>query len=72
MKYDFVFKMKVVQEYLNANSGSEFLSKKYNISSHKSLLMWNYAYNEFGSEGLMRKLQNKKRESSTASEDHSN
>lgn len=30
-KYSYEFKMKVVQEYLDGNSGSEFLSKKNTI-----------------------------------------
>ncbi|WP_246565457.1 helix-turn-helix domain-containing protein [Tissierella carlieri] len=57
-KYSYEFKMKVVQEYLAGKGGFAFLSEKYNISSTRDLQKWVSAYNQFGSDGLMRKRKN--------------
>ena len=57
-KYSYEFKMKVVQEYLAGKGGFAFLSEKYNISSTRDLQKWVSAYNEFGSDSLMRKRKN--------------
>lgn len=57
-KYNYEFKMKVVQEYLTGKGGYPFLSKKYNIPSKRDLEKWVAAYNELGSDGLMRKRKN--------------
>ncbi|MBU5310603.1 transposase, partial [Tissierella carlieri] len=57
-KYSYEFKMKVVEEYLAGKDGFAFLSEKYNISSTRDLQKWVSAYNQFGSDGLMRKRKN--------------
>lgn len=59
-KYSFEFKMKVVQDYLQGQGGSGYLSKKYGIgnSDHKQVMKWIKAYQTFGAEGLMRSRKN--------------
>ncbi len=57
-KYNFEFKMKVVQEYLSGEGGVAFLSKKYSIPSKRDLRKWIAVYNEFGADGLIRKRKN--------------
>lgn len=57
-KYSYEFKKKVVQEYLDGKGGVTYLSKKYNIASKRDLQKWISAYNEFGSDGLIRKRKN--------------
>jgi len=57
-KYNFEFKMKVVQEYLSGEGGVAFLSKKYSIPSKRDLGKWIAVYNEFGADGLIRKRKN--------------
>ena len=53
-KYSFEFKKKVVLEYLDGKGGTEYLSKKYRISSKEQLRNWINAYRAFGDEGIMR------------------
>ena len=53
-KYSFEFKKKVVLEYLDGKGGTEYLSKKYRISSKEQLRNWINAYKAFGDEGIMR------------------
>lgn len=57
-KYDFEFKQKIVQEYLNGEGGYFYLSKKYNIPSIM-LEKWVASYKAFGKEGLLRSRQKK-------------
>ncbi|MGX7348858.1 IS3 family transposase [Dolosicoccus paucivorans] len=53
-KYSFEFKKKVVLDYLDGKGGTEYLSKKYRISSKEQLRNWINAYRAFGDEGIMR------------------
>ena len=59
-KYSFEFKMKVVQDYLQGQGGSGYLSRKYGIgnSDSKQVMKWIKAYQTFGAEGLMRSRKN--------------
>lgn len=54
-KYTLDFKIKVVQDYLNGNSGYASLAKIYKIPSKTSIEIWVKAYNKFGVDGLRRK-----------------
>ena len=58
-KYNYEFKMKVVQAYLNGKGGYAYLANKYNIPSSTRIREWVKAYKEFGKEGLLRSRQNK-------------
>lgn len=58
-KYDFKFKQKVVQAYLNGEGSYDYLASKYNIPSCTMLKRWVASYREFGKEGLLRSRQNK-------------
>ena len=51
--------MKVVQAYMNGEGGYDYLTQKYKLPSHNSLIMWVKAYKEFGNNGLMRSRKNK-------------
>ncbi len=53
-KYSFEFKKKIVKEYLEGNTGTPHLSKKYGLGSKTQLRQWVNAYREYGDEGLMR------------------
>ena len=59
-KYSYEFKKMVVTEYLNGEGGIKYLTKKHNITHHKSLETWVTAYKGFGDEGLKRSRENKK------------
>ena len=59
-KYNYEFKLKVVQAYLNGEGSYDFLAKKYNISACSKFQSWVAAYRELGKEGLLRSRQNKK------------
>ena len=60
-KYSFEFKMKVVQDYLQGQRSTRYLSKKYGISNsdHKQVIKWIEAYQTFGEERLMNSRKNK-------------
>lgn len=60
-KYSFEFKKKVVQEYLDGQGGTLYLSRKYNISHISAIQVqkWIKAYQEFGDAGLRRSRKNK-------------
>jgi transposase len=58
-KYSEKFKLMVVREYREGNLGYKFLAKKHGIKSHKQIINWVNNYEKFGTEGLMRKKQNK-------------
>lgn len=58
-KYNYEFKMKVVQAYLNGEGGYAYLANKYNIPSSTRIREWVKVYKEFGKEGLLRSRQNK-------------
>lgn len=59
-KYSFEFKKKVVQEYLNGEGGTQYLSNKYNLGSNTQLRKWIMAYQSLGEEELLRSRQQKK------------
>lgn len=59
-KYNFEFKIKIVQKYLDGAGGYAYLTKKYGVSSESQLINWVNAYKEFGEEGLFRKRQHQK------------
>lgn len=53
-KYNYEFKKKVVQEYLDGKGGYDYLTNKYHIPSNKTIRDWVASYKEFGKEGLLR------------------
>ena len=59
-KYDFEFKLKVVEEYLSGNGGLECLSAKYSLTSHTLLKRWVAASKKHGAQGLLRSREKKK------------
>lgn len=58
-KYNYEFKKKVVQAYLNGEGGYSYLSKKFKVPAKKNIKRWVHAYKEFGNNGLMRSRKNK-------------
>jgi transposase len=58
-KYDEKLKLMVVREYQEGQLGFKLLAKKHGIKSHKQIINWVKNYEKFGTEGLMRKKQNK-------------
>ena len=59
-KYDFEFKLKIVEEYLSGGGGIDYLTAKYSLTSSYMLRTWITAYKTHGSEGLFRKREKKK------------
>lgn len=57
-KYSFELKKKVVESYLNGEGGKRFLAKKYGVSSVSLILKWVTAYQQYGTEGLLRSRKN--------------
>ena len=57
-KYNFEFKMEVVQAYINGEGGYKYLANKYNIPAKRRVEEWVHSYKEFGKEGLIRSRQN--------------
>lgn len=58
-KYSFEFKQKVVvQAYLNGEGGFKYLAKKYGVPAWTNIKKRVRAYNEFGSDGLVRSRKN--------------
>jgi len=58
-KYNYEFKKKVVQAYLDGKGSYEYLAKQYNIPNKHQIRVWVNAYKEFGNEGLIRSKKNK-------------
>lgn len=58
-KYNFEFKKKIVEAYLNNEDGQKGLAKKYGISSKTLVKNWIDNYCAFGDEGLLRSRQKK-------------
>ena len=58
-KYNYEFKLKVVQEYLNGKGSYDYLSKKHNIPASVRLKEWVATYKEYGKEGLKRSRRKK-------------
>ena len=58
-KYNFEFKFRIVQKYLDGEAPL-YLANKYELKDKKQILRWVNIYKEFGEEGLFRKRQNQK------------
>ena len=58
-KYNYEFKLKVVQEYLNGKGSYDYLSKKHNIPASVRLKEWVATYKEYGKEWLKRSRRKK-------------
>lgn len=59
-KYNYEFKKKIVQAYLDGKGSYDFLAKQYCIPDRKQIRVWVNAYKKFGDNGLIRSRQNKK------------
>ena len=57
-KYSFELKKKTVLSYLNDEGALRHIADKYGVSDKSDVRKWVSAYNEFGSEGLIRKRKN--------------
>lgn len=51
-KYNFDFRKKVVQEYLNGTMGTKSLAKKYGIPSNKTIRVWVASFKTYGEQAL--------------------
>jgi len=58
-KYDYEFKKKIVDAYMNGEGGKMFLANKYGVKSSRDVMKWVNAFKSFGAEGLMRSRKNK-------------
>ncbi|MGO1044581.1 helix-turn-helix domain-containing protein, partial [Clostridioides difficile] len=54
-KYDYDFKLKVVQSYLGGYGGYSLIAKKYGIPDMAQVRRWVKTYNALGVDGLKRK-----------------
>ena len=59
-KYNYEFKKKVVQAYLNGEGGYLYLAKAYGLSDTKLIRKWVNNYNAFGDKGLIRSRKKEK------------
>ena len=57
-KYDYEFKKKIVNAYMNGEGGKQFLANKYGVKSSSNVMKWVNAFKSFGEEGLMRSRKN--------------
>jgi len=57
-KYDYEFKKKIVNAYMNDEGGKQFLANKYCVKSSRDIMKWVNAFKAFGDEGLMRSRKN--------------
>lgn len=57
-KYDYEFKKKIVNAYMNGEGGKQFLANKYCVKSSRDVMKWVNAFKAFGDEGLMRSRKN--------------
>ena len=55
-KYNYEFKLKVVQEYLNGQESMQSLERKYGVH-HSDIQKWINNYNRFGEDSLRRSRQ---------------
>lgn len=53
-KYDYEFKKKIVNAYMNGEGGRQYLANKYGVRSSQDVMKWVNAFKSFGDEGLMR------------------
>ncbi len=58
-KYDYEFKKRIVNSYMNGEGGKNFLANKYGVKSSRDVMKWINAFKSFGDEGLMRSRKNK-------------
>ena len=58
-KYNYEFKLKVVQEYINKDVSYSYLRKKYKIKSDAQINNWLNSYQNFGEDGLLPREKNK-------------
>lgn len=58
-KYSDEFKIMVVREYQEGELGYQRLAKKHGVKSPKQIINWVKNYEEFGTEGIIRKKQKK-------------
>jgi len=58
-KYDYEFKLKVVEEYLAGKGGLDSLTARYSLTSHTLLKTWLNAYKKYGPQGLLRSRERK-------------
>ena len=54
-KYDYDFKLKVVQSYLNGEGGYRSIAQKYGVPNMAQVQRWVRTYNALGVDGLKRK-----------------
>lgn len=54
-KYDYDFKLKAVQSYLNGDGGYSSIAKQYGIPNMAQVQRWVITYNSLGKDGLERK-----------------
>lgn len=57
-KYDYEFKKKIINAYMNDEGGQRFLANKYCVKSPRDVMKWVNAFKAFGDEGLMRSRKN--------------
>lgn len=57
-KYDYEFKKKIVNAYMNSEGGKQFLANKFGVKSSRDVMKWVNAFKSFGDEGLMRSKKN--------------
>ena len=53
-KYNYEFKKKIIQAYLNGEGGYKYLADKYGIPAESNVRKWVNSYKKFGDEGLFR------------------
>lgn len=57
-KYNFKFKLQIVQAYINSEGSYRILAKKFTFTNIGQLRKWINAYKAFITEGLIRKRIN--------------
>ena len=57
-KYDYEFKKRIVNAYMNGEGGKQFLANKHGVKSSRDVMKWVNAFKSFGDEGLMRSRKN--------------
>ena len=55
-KYSFDFKLRIVMDYLNGEGSADYLRKKYGVNNNTQVKRWINQYNQFGDEGLRKKM----------------
>lgn len=59
VKYDFDFKMMIVNQYLQGQGSYRSLAKKYGVKGSSQVTYWVSAYHKFGEAGLKRQAHSK-------------